>query len=84
MLRTNSLLLVCLTFLIAGVCPARASSEVRVSGEWTLYSVDGRDFVAVDNIIGFYGLASTSILAGSARTTSPAARGLSLISEDQR
>ncbi len=73
-------LFVALHLIPADLCAV----ETRVSGEWTLYKVDGRDYVSVENILDFYQLESKSILAGSARTTSPAAKGLELMSEDQR
>ncbi len=62
-------------------CPA---IEGRSSGEWKLYTINGRDYVTVENVIRFYELRHNSILAGAARTESPAAKGLRLLSSDTR
>ncbi len=61
-----------------------ASGRPRTEGEWTLYTLNGRDYVPVENAIRFYELQGGAILAGKARTSSPESQGLHLISEDQR
>lgn len=86
MLRPPCLLLRLTAFLfaVAAGAPLVAASEGRVSGAWRLFNLNGRDYVTVQNVLQFYGLQETTILAGPARTLSPAARGLSLLSSDTR
>lgn len=64
--------------------PGARGAEGRVSGDWRLFTINGRDYVTVENVLEFYDLRETSILAGAARTESPAAKGLQLLSSDTR
>ena len=43
------------------VCAPRCAATTTQQGDWTLYKVDGRDYVAVENVARFYALGQVKI-----------------------